>query len=60
VIVAWFDSIWVRGGESELYDDEFVKCVFLVPNFSSSSIRWGMRDGGWDGDGGTGRRDLFF
>jgi hypothetical protein len=38
-----------------LYDDEFVKCVFIVLDLSSSSKEWGMGDGEWDEYGGKRR-----
>jgi hypothetical protein len=45
----------------ELHDDEFVKCLFIVLDLSSSSKRIG--DGECDEDGwkrrGTGRRKFF-
>jgi hypothetical protein len=46
----------------ELYDDEFVKCLFIVLDLSLSSKRIG--DGECDEDGrkrrGTGRRKFFY
>jgi hypothetical protein len=46
-----------------LYDDDFVKCVFIAL-LNSSSKRMGMGDGEWDEDGGhrrrTERREIFY